>query len=154
MRLQSRMAFSQSTCCSSIQPSTPSVQRAAGISGPYSSKMDDFEDFICHAKLSTLPLQLSQAPAAPMKGKMTAAVSNNAVATDRQSVSQTAPQGGTAMRKLLLIEDMPHYTDLHQRQRLANLLGEFMVTGCSLVMQRSTACQVLHAQPCCRREPP
>lgn len=96
--------------------------------------MDDFEDFICHAKLSTLPLQVSQAPAAPMKGKMTASVGNDPVAADRQSVRQTAPQPGTAMRKLLLIEDMPHYTDLRQRQRLANLLGELMVTGCSGVM--------------------
>lgn len=123
------------------------------MSGPYSSKMDDFEDFICHAKLSTLPLQLSQAPSAPMKGKMTASAGNNAVATDRQSVSQTAPQPGTALRKLLLIEDMPHYTDLHQRQRLANLLGELKVTGCADDMQWST-CQVLHAQLCCGIELP
>lgn len=107
--------------------------------------MDDFEDFISHAKLSTLPLQLSQAPAAPDSGvtqrlgtgKSTAPVGDNAITIDRQSVSQTALQPGTVMRKLLLVEDMPHYADLHQRQRLADLLGELVLLGCSDVIHSS-----------------
>ena len=112
--------------------------------------MDAFEDFICHAKLSTLPLQVSQAPTAPMKqqlgtGQVTASYGSNALALDRHPVSQTAAQPGTAMRKLLLIEDMPHYTDLHQRQRLANLLGELMDTGCSDDMHVQHAKYCMHS---------
>ena len=130
--------------------------------GPYSSKLDDFEDFISHAKLSTLPLQLSHAPAAPVNGAMqrfvtgqsTASLGNKSVTTDRQSVSQTALQAGGAVRKLLLIEDMPHHTDLHQRQRLANLLGELVVLDCSYVIHTSwdvlSAFTIpVHAQPQC-----
>lgn len=106
-------------------------QRAAGIPGPYSSKLDDFEDFVSHAKLSTLPLQLSQAPATPASGatqrftigRLKAPHGNHAFATEQQSLSQTALQPGISARKLLLIEDMPHYADGHQRQRLADLLG-------------------------------
>lgn len=94
--------------------------------------MDDFEDFISHAKLSTLPLQASQAQATPASGatqrssigNMKAPSANYAFATERQCVSQTALQRGSPAKKLLLIEDMPHYADAHQRQRLADLLGE------------------------------
>lgn len=119
------------------------------MSRPYSSKLDDFEDFISHAKLSTLPLQLSHVPAAPVSGatqrfnsgKSTASLGKNAITCDEQSVSQTALQAGGAMRKLLLIEDMPHYADLLQRQRLANLLGEHVALGCSYFLGMS--CQHL-----------
>lgn len=70
-------------------------------------------------------------------GTSTASLGKNSVITDRQPVSHTALQPGTAMRKLLLIEDMPHYTDLHQRQRLADLLGELVTLGCSSVVHTS-----------------
>ena len=82
-----------------------------------------------------MPLQLSQTQATPAigangrltVGKLKTSLGNRASATERQSLNQTALQPGIPARKLLLIEDMPHYADVHQRQRLADLLGEPVV---------------------------
>ena len=74
---------------------------------PYTSKLDEFEQFIQHAKLSILP----------MHALGTGTHQEHAAAS--QDLRQT-PQA----EHLLLIEDLPHCTDAQQRQKLIELLSK------------------------------
>lgn len=80
---------------------------------PYVSKLDEFEHFIQHAKLSMLPM----CPLGSSTKQHHAAAGQ---ATGRRKQAQ----------HLLLIEDLPHCADTQQRQKLVELLSK----QCSIVM--------------------
>lgn len=101
-------------------------QRAAGTNGLYSSKLDDFEDFVSHAKLSTLSLQAARSHALPTHRQNTQQQHTNHPSSDKVSPSTN---------KLILIEDLPNCSDAQQRQRLADLLGSIAgVAKCRVIV--------------------
>ncbi|KAL0045550.1 hypothetical protein WJX82_009862 [Trebouxia sp. C0006] len=111
-------------------------QRAAGISGTYSSKLDDFEDFVSHAKLGVLPLHTANATEPGHKDQIHRA-SQGSLEGGKQYGGRpvSSQQPCIPAKKLLLIEDLPNFADAQQRQRLADLLGSIAgVAKCRVVI--------------------
>ncbi|BDA49102.1 Cell cycle checkpoint protein RAD17 [Coccomyxa sp. Obi] len=77
----------------------------------YTSKLDDFETFVAHSKLSSLSLQPSTASSEASASQ----------AASQQSQNQPVPQ--QARVKLVVIDDLPHTAGAEQRARLAAALG-------------------------------
>lgn len=88
----------------------------ADLGVPYASKMDSFDDFVTHAKMSALQL----GPTAPAGD----ALSQNGDASTASTldllpkVSQPATE-----RSLVLVDDLPHAQGAVQRKRLVQALG-------------------------------
>lgn len=85
------------------------MQRAAGINPPYVSKLDEFEHFIQHAKLSVLPMH-----------------SLSSKAQQPHLAKEKATQRTERVQHVLLIEDLPHCADTQQRLKLGELLSKFL----------------------------
>ena len=105
------------------------MQRAAGITAPYVSKLDEFEQFIQHAKLGMLPLRSTTVRASSHVGAGTVGAAH-AETTKPQTTTQSA-----AAQHILLIEDLPFCVDAQQRQKLTAMLGTYRVRcfNCQLV---------------------
>lgn len=94
----------------------------ADLGVPYASKMDSFDDFVTHAKMSALQL----GPTAPAGD----ALSQNGDASTASTldllpkVSQPATE-----RSLVLVDDLPHAQGAVQRKRLVQALGTLAATA-------------------------
>ena len=96
---------------------------------PYTSKLDEFEQFIQHAKLGMLPMH---ALGTSKQQKYAAA---------RQPLGQT-----TQAQHLLLIEDLPHCIDAQQRQRLIELLSKqsfARLISVVMTLTTTTSCMII-----------
>ncbi|DBA67986.1 TPA: hypothetical protein ACH3X2_014019 [Trebouxia sp. C0005] len=112
-------------------------QRAAGISGTYSSKLDDFEDFVSHAKLGVLPLHTANATEPAQQKAQIHRASQGSFEGNKQYDGRpiSSQQPYISAKKLLLIEDLPNFADAQQRQRLADLLSSIAgVAKCRVVI--------------------
>ncbi|DBA75164.1 hypothetical protein WJX77_005220 [Trebouxia sp. C0004] len=112
-------------------------QRAAGISGTYTSKLDDFEDFVSHAKLGVLPLRTANATEPAGNKDQIYRACQGSFDGGKQYGGRpiSSQQPCVPAKKLLLIEDLPNFADAQQRQRLADLLGSIAgVAKCRVVI--------------------
>ena len=83
------------------------MQRSAEL--PYESKLDQFADFVAHAKLATLPLQpVAAAGSASGEGALS------------QQASQRSGEA-PARHSMVLVRDLPYAAGVHRDRLLASL---------------------------------
>jgi hypothetical protein len=135
-------------CASSTASNAPfaahNSQGAAGLQ--YSSKLDDFDTFVSHSKLSVLPLAPTAPAAAPAAahGPTYSAAGPGPSSQQQQSLLQPATQQQGAVAsgsraagngKLLLLDDLPFVGDSDRRQRLMDSLRTLCLTSrCPVVL--------------------
>lgn len=112
-------------------PPCVNVQRAAGINAPYVSKLDEFEQFIQHAKLGMLPLHSTTTGVSSHVGGAVIEAAHAGTTTTQPAAAQ----------HILLIEDLPFCADAQQQQKLTAMLGRYRVKGSCC-----TPCLRLHLQ--------
>jgi hypothetical protein len=119
------------------------LQGAAGLQ--YQSKLDDFDAFVAHSKLSVLPFA-RPAPPQPLQQLAPSAQAGAAGGSQpptQQPRSEDGSQRGAAgavitpaaAGKLLLLDDLPYVGDAERRQRLTAALRDLCVTcRCPVVL--------------------
>ena len=87
------------------------MQRSADL--PYESKLDQFDDFVAHAKLATLQLQ----PVAKAAGS-----------AELELSQQASQRSGDAKPKhsMVLVRDLPYAAGVHRDRLLASLGAPFL----------------------------
>ncbi|KAK9808429.1 hypothetical protein WJX73_004206 [Symbiochloris irregularis] len=98
-----------------------------GLDVPYSSKMDEFDGFVAHAKMGSLHLGPSAAAAAGDAGTELAHQAERSMHLDADPAG--GQSGSRGHRSLMLVDDLPHAQGPAQRKRLVSALGTLAATA-------------------------